>query len=72
MDEIYDQYYDTHYSQYNSPDQDTYEYMAKEYNVNYEQFLPYNKNAKILDVGSGIGHCIHYLKKIGIHKYLWH
>jgi 2-polyprenyl-3-methyl-5-hydroxy-6-metoxy-1,4-benzoquinol methylase len=43
----------------------SYERQCREYEMVYGDVLPDDKNAKVLDVGCGIGHFLYYLKKRG-------
>lgn len=43
----------------------SYQHMIKLYEHNYSRFLPENKNAKILDIGCGMGHFLEFLGRMG-------
>ena len=64
MKEVYDRYYE-HFLKLNTPDEKAFKSVAKSYAAWYKRFLPPNKNAKILDVGCGMGHFLYFLKREG-------
>lgn len=49
----------------NKPLRKAYEAAVKSYGIEYGKFLPPNKNARILDVGCGIGLFLYFLKAKG-------
>jgi hypothetical protein len=51
---ISDNYLD-YLTQLNEPSTEQYEIAALSYETNYGQFLPSDRNVKILDVGCGMG-----------------
>ena len=57
------------YSEINSNihvfDRNYYEITASEYDEMYSEYMPKNKEAKILDIGCGNGIFLYYLKKYG-------
>lgn len=53
------------------------EHIEKHYNNyfyffsnNYKKYLPENKNARIIDMGCGLGETLHCLKKLGYNNFL--
>ncbi|CAK8715222.1 Methyltransferase domain-containing protein [Candidatus Electrothrix laxa] len=69
MKDLYDNYYEEGFSQSKSQTLDlkNFELTAKKYKWNYQRFfssLP--KNAKILDIGCGLGQFFFYLRKEGL------
>jgi len=63
--ELYKDYLTTHFSTGHKIriDKKTYERYFRYFKLNYENYLPKNKNARIVDLGCGIGHFLFYLKK---------
>ena len=51
-------------------DQKEFSDLSKYYKKNYLKYLPKDKNAKILDIGSGMGHFLYFLEKEGYKNYL--
>lgn len=43
----------------------SYESHFRYYLLNYKQFLPKNKNVRILDIGCGLGHFLYFCLKLG-------
>jgi len=43
----------------------SYKFHFNHYYLNYSKFLPKDKNAKILDIGCGLGHFLYFCKKLG-------
>jgi 2-polyprenyl-3-methyl-5-hydroxy-6-metoxy-1,4-benzoquinol methylase len=61
------------YSEYffsvNSPTREAFEATARAYAACYRKFLPANKNARILDLGCGMGHFLCFLRTEGYTNY---
>ena len=64
MQTDYDDYIDTHLGHVHKDD---YEVMARYFDKNYSRLIK-TKDARILDVGCGMGHFLYYLKKFGYHN----
>ena len=64
MKEAYE-HYELHFLKLNSTEKTAFESASKGYENFYGKFLPVDKNAKILDLGCGIGHFLYFLKSKG-------
>lgn len=64
MKQVYDRYYE-HFVRLNTPTEEAFKSMAKSYAVWYKKFLASDKDAKILDIGCGMGHFLYFLKSQG-------
>jgi len=62
QDLIYKSYLSVHFQALNSQ---SYERLCHVYDTNYRDFLPGDKQSRILDFGSGMGHFLFYLKQKG-------
>jgi cyclopropane fatty-acyl-phospholipid synthase-like methyltransferase len=69
MTELYDKYHEHYFLQKNSPTREAFEAIARIYAAWYQKSLPANKNAKILDIGCGMGHFLYFLEKEGYTNY---
>lgn len=58
-------YFDSAYRQSNTFTKKEYEKSAYSFDLDFGNFLPLNKNAKILDIGCGTGHFLHFLMEKG-------
>lgn len=58
-------YISTHFGRIHSPGRDTFESFARHYRSCYLHLLPRDKNARILDVGCGLGFFLYFLKAEG-------
>jgi 2-polyprenyl-3-methyl-5-hydroxy-6-metoxy-1,4-benzoquinol methylase len=62
-----------HYSEYffsvNNPAREAFDASARSYAAWYRKFLPANKNVRILDLGCGMGHFLHFLQVAGYTNY---
>jgi len=62
--EVYSRYYE-HFVRLNSPTEEFFRSVAKSYAAWYKSFLPPNKNARVLDIGCGMGHFLYFLRSQG-------
>lgn len=60
-----DRYVSTHFSRIHSPGPDRFESYERHYLSSYLPLLPPDKNARILDVGCGLGFFLYFLKRQG-------
>lgn len=70
MEETYENYLDSCFSRVNKLTQEEYDSISQSYASNYDEFLPKDKEASVLDVGCGVGHFLYYLRKKGYSNYL--
>lgn len=70
MKEVYDTYLESHFLSLNSPTKRAFEHMVKAYATWYKKFLPSNRDARILDIGCGMGHFLYFLKCEGYRNFL--
>ena len=70
MNETYERYLESHFIRLNIPSREAFEYMAQCYRDWYGPCLPKNRNARILDFGSGMGHFLYFLKKMGYSNFI--
>jgi 2-polyprenyl-3-methyl-5-hydroxy-6-metoxy-1,4-benzoquinol methylase len=66
--ELYDKYHE-HFLQMNRSKEEEFESVASSYSAWYQKFLPRDKNARILDIGCGMGHFLYFVKKQGYLNY---
>lgn len=64
MKEIYDKYH-SYFLKSNAPTKEAFKAVSDSYAFFYKKFLPKNKDAKILDLGCGMGHFLNFLKEEG-------
>ncbi len=67
--EIYKNYISTHFGSFHNFDKETYS-IYRLFKRNHLRYLPKNKDAKILDLGCGMGHFLYFLEKEGYNNYL--
>lgn len=60
---LFKEYFDSIFGHSNIFSKKEYEEHFLDYEINYERFLPEDKNAKILDIGCGTGHFLYFLNK---------
>ncbi|MFQ5849163.1 MAG: class I SAM-dependent methyltransferase [Candidatus Binatia bacterium] len=68
---LFDRYYSTHFSRYSSSqtDRGTLELVRRKYKWNYDRFFgSLSKDARILDIGCGLGQFLYYLGEEGFQK----
>lgn len=63
MTKVYDKYLSSHFLKHN--DANPLNWHWQSYDQIYGKYLPKNKNAKILDIGSGQGQFLYFLQKKG-------
>ena len=61
----YESYFSQHWQYDHEDSQETYDRCAKVNKIQYNKFLPQNKEAKILDIACGAGHFLYFLQKTG-------
>lgn len=61
--------YGEYFFSVNSPTREAFDATARAYSAWYRKFLPANKNAKILDLGCGMGHFLYFLHVEGYTNY---
>ena len=64
MKEVYERYGE-HFIKLNPPTEKAFKSAAKSYAAWYKKFLPSDRNARILDIGCGMGHFLYFLKSEG-------
>jgi 2-polyprenyl-3-methyl-5-hydroxy-6-metoxy-1,4-benzoquinol methylase len=67
---LYGQYCESCYKHSNILIGSEYEKVSKSYEEVYKNVLPEDLNAKILDIGCGLGHFLYFLSKKGYKNYL--
>lgn len=66
---IYSEYVSDSYGEFHSFNEKEYKRTDKYYKKNHYKFLPDDKEARILELGCGGGHCFHALKSLGYKNY---
>lgn len=68
----YQEYISKHFAAIHPPEKIKQEFKdySKYFRANYLRFLPNHKDAKIVDLGCGMGHFINFLKNEGYKNYL--
>lgn len=69
MKKVFEKYLSSHFTSHN-PEFNPQNWHWQSYDEVYGKYLPKNKNAKILDIGSGMGQFLWYLKKKGYQNFL--
>lgn len=62
---LYDSYTTMVSRKYYSGSPEEYRRLVKYYELNFGRYLPRNKDAKILDIGCGMGHFLNYMDRKG-------
>src|SRR4051812_37311495 len=65
QEQLQERYVSTHFGEIRSVNADDLESFARHYRRVYAPLLPADKNAKILDIGCGLGHFLYFLKSEG-------
>lgn len=65
MSNSFDSYFESHFKKINDLTDAGFERSAKYYASFYKEFLPDDKNSKILDAGCGVGQFLYFLKREG-------
>jgi 2-polyprenyl-3-methyl-5-hydroxy-6-metoxy-1,4-benzoquinol methylase len=68
--ELHERYFESIFSRSNILSKEEFESATVSYEREYEEFLPKNKNAKVLDLGCGTGHFLYFLQKKGFKNYI--
>ena len=68
--EFFAEYFESVFVNSNTLDKAEFEKRAEEFDLQFGMFLPENKNAKILDIGSGAGHFLYYLAQKGYSDFM--
>jgi cyclopropane fatty-acyl-phospholipid synthase-like methyltransferase len=68
--ELHERYFESIFSRSNILSKEEFESASINYEREYEELLPKNKNAKILDLGCGTGHFLYFLQKNGFKNYI--
>lgn len=66
---VFNSYLNSHFKKLNDLSKKGFETSAKFYSSFYKNFLPQNRNAKILDIGCGTGQFLYFLEKRGYANY---
>jgi len=61
----FDSFYSSHFSRLNVASKEEFDNAAKVYGFWYKRFLPQKRDARILDIGCGMGQFLYFLKKEG-------
>ncbi|NCS97525.1 MAG: class I SAM-dependent methyltransferase [Candidatus Pacebacteria bacterium] len=69
-DSNYSNYFSTHFNTLHDNSNHEFSLFEKYYRKNYEHILNDQFNARILDIGCGLGHFLHYLEANGFKNYV--
>lgn len=69
MKDVFNNYFQAHFKQVNDLSDVGFKKSARYYGYFYNDFLPADKNAKILDLGCGVGQFLYFLEKQGFKNY---
>jgi len=67
MQEAYNKFLSAGFAAFNESNA---RYLIKQYKYNYQKFLPANKQARILEVGAGMGRFLQFLGEAGYENFL--
>ena len=68
--ECFAEYFESVFANSNTLDTAEFEKRSGEFDLQFGRFLPQDRNAKILDIGSGAGHFLYYLAQKGYSDYM--
>lgn len=68
--EAYAHYLSTHFGRAGRQDDDNFLFQERYFRKNYLPYLPKDKNARIVDLGTGLGHVLFFLKRAGYNNIL--
>lgn len=64
---VYDRYFSTHFGSIHDP-RDFF-FSHRYFQANFSSFLPSDKESRVLDIGCGTGHFLHYIDGLGYNNY---
>jgi len=64
-EQLYENYLSTHFGSVRAVDPDAFESYARHYRAVFSPLLPAARDARIVEVGCGLGHFLHFLKSEG-------
>lgn len=68
--EAYAHYLSTHFGKAGRQDDDNFLFQERYFKKNYLPYLPKDRNARIVDLGTGLGHVLFFLKRAGYRNIL--
>ena len=68
--EAYAHYLSTHFGRAGRQDDANFLFQERYFRKNYLPFLPKDKNSRIIDLGTGLGHVLFFLKRAGYNDIL--
>ncbi len=63
--EAYAHYLSTHFGRAGRQDDENFLFQERYFRKNYLPYLPKDKNSRIIDLGTGLGHVLFFLKRAG-------
>ncbi len=68
--EAYAHYLSTHFGRSGRQEDESFLFQERYFKKNYLPYLPKDKNARIIDLGTGLGHVLFFLKRAGYNNIL--